>query len=301
MSVVVIVPTFGRQELLTGLVSQLRAQTLQADRILFVDDTPGPEVESVAIELGVDYLHNEGHPSLTRARNLGIEGTTEQVIAFLDSDVQLESDYLARMVALLDDSRCPTVVQAHVPNSWRQRGLRGLALRLFLQPVNVGDKMTFKPPFRNSFPDKPSQISESDWLSGSNMVFRRALLGELRFDENLERYCLGEDVEMGLRLRAKGHVILMDGESCVRELNDETGRITNRDLELMRVINVRYILDKHKISKRGLLWQDIGWIAQTEGWRCIAALRRYIKHRRAVRGMSSPEEWNKLYSFWSSN
>jgi GT2 family glycosyltransferase len=304
VDVAVVIPTYGRGDLLERLVRELQGQTVKPARILFVDDTPSAEIEQLASQVGVDYLRMPGRPSLTRARNAGIAATEEPAIAFIDSDVKLPVDYLERMLALLQDPREPTVVQGYVPNNWNQQGWKQIPLRVLLQPVNAGTRMRFRSPFRNSFPHKPLGISKSEWLSGSNMVFQRERLGAVRFDGELERYCLGEDVDMGLKLRHAGHTILLDADTRVGELNDAAGRLANDDLALMRIINIRHILNKYPskpLQGLALTIQDLGWIAQTEGWRCIAALRRYIKHRRAVRGMSSPEEWNKLYSFWSSN
>ncbi|MGB1697141.1 MAG: glycosyltransferase family 2 protein [Thermoplasmatota archaeon] len=303
MSVAVVIPTFGRPDLLRSLVPRLQAQSLKPARILFVDDTPGNDVEEAAKELGVSYLRNPGRPSLTRARNLGISSTTEPVIAFLDSDVQVPLDYLERMVALLSDPRAPTAVQGHVPNAWNQQGWKRIPLNLLLQPVNAGSRMRFRFPFRNSFPHKPRGVSESEWLSGSNMVFHRERLCDLRFDASLERYCLGEDVDMGLQLRHHGHTILLDAETVVHELNDEAGRLDNDDLALMRVINVRHILRKYAPRRAkgiALTYQDLGWLLQNEPTRFLSNLRRYIRHRRMVRGMRTPAEWNPLYSFWES-
>lgn len=303
VSVAVVIPTFGRPDLLQSLVPQLLAQTLPPARILLVDDTPGDEVKAVAEALGVDYVRNRGRPSLTRSRNLGIETTTEPVIAFLDSDVQVPVDYLERMVALLGDAREPTAVQGFVPNNWNQQGWKRIPLRLLLQPVNAGTRMRFRYPFRNSFPHNPRGVSESEWLSGSNMVFHRERLGALRFDGAMERYCLGEDVEMGLQLRYHGHTLLLDADTVVQELNAEEGRLDNEDLALMRVVNVRHILRKYAPRRAkgvALTYQDVGWLLQKEPLRFFSNLRRYVRHRKLVRNMRSPDEWNPLYSFWES-
>lgn len=301
MSVAVIIPTYGRTDLLVKLVAQLHQQTVPPNRILLVDDTPGDDVQELAQEIGVDYLRNEGRPSLTRARNAGIEATSEPIIAFLDSDVVLPQDYLERMVALFADPREPTAVQGYVPNDWNHAGWKRVPLWLLGQGINAGTSMRFKFPFKNTFPHKPTGISESEWLSGANMVFHRERLGDIRFDPVLERYCLAEDVDMGLQLAAAGKIMLLDADTIVHELNDAGGRIQNKDLELMRIINIRYLLAKHFPTRRlstRLTYQDIGWMLQTEGLRFPKALARYVRNRKLAKRAKSPDEWNKLYGFW---
>lgn len=300
VSLDVIIPTFGRADLLEELVAQLRTQTLQPASILFVDDTPDDSVLLAAKDLGVNYLRNDAPPSLTRARNKGIEATSQPYFCFLDSDIQLPPNYLERMVSLFAHPSKPVVVQAHVENPWRHQWWKAVPLWLLGQGISRGERMRFKLPVRQSFPSDPSPLSESEWLSGSNMVFHRERLGNIRFDPILERYCLGEDLEMGLQLSGAGKTMILDGTTTIQECNDAQGRIQNEDLERMRVINFRYILSKHFPHRKWnarLTFQDIGWLL-LDPLRFPSAFRRYLRNRRDLRRNPTPTQWNKLYGFW---
>lgn len=309
----VIIPTYGRADRVEALLAQVAAQTLPPLEVLVVDDTPGDEVERAAAAAPgpVRYLRNPGRPSLPRARNHGMAEARGGVFCFLDSDVQIPADYLERMVAALHHAIAPTVVQAYVPHPWNHRGWRGLVFRLLHQGRNVGTRMRFRLPMRNTFPDRRAQEPvESEWVSGSNMVVHRGRLGRVRFDDRLERYGLAEDVDFGLSVRAAGGRLLLVPDVTVTEGNEEGGRIPGRDLERMRVINARYLLAKHFPGQRWrarLSWQDLGWILHKYPLRAVpAALRRYRADRRAIKpflddrgGVRLPDA-NVLYSFWEA-
>jgi GT2 family glycosyltransferase len=311
----VILPTYGRGPLVAELLGTLAAQTLRPVEVLVVDDTPDDEVKRVCVSgaagpgVPVRYTRPPGRPSLTRARNHGISRATGDVLCFLDSDVRPAPTYLARMVEALDDASRPTVVQAFVPHRWKHRGWKGVVFRLLHQGRNVGTTMRFRLPMRNTFPDRRADAPvASEWVSGSNMVIHRARLGDVRFDDALERYCLAEDVDFSLRLRAAGKTMLLVPDETVTEGNEQGGRIPHRDLERMRVVNLRHILATHFPDRRWrarLTWQDLGWILHKYPLRDVpGALARYFADRRAVRpftrrdgGVRLPEA-NVLYSFW---
>lgn len=83
----VIIPTFNRAHYLTQAIDSVLAQTYQNFEIIVVDDGSTDDTAAVlkSYKASVNYFYQENQgPSA--ARNLGIEMSNGQYIAFLDSD-----------------------------------------------------------------------------------------------------------------------------------------------------------------------------------------------------------------------
>jgi len=85
----IILPTFGRPELLNAAVRSVQAQTFHDWELIIVDDGSDPHIE-LAGDLERDgritlvrHRHNQGAPA---ARNTGVRHANGKFIAFLDSD-----------------------------------------------------------------------------------------------------------------------------------------------------------------------------------------------------------------------
>lgn len=83
----VVIPTVGRQEILPGVISALCEQTQPPDQIVIVDQT-----EQLSPTLSTDsrivYIHHD-IPSTPTARNLGVQAATGDIVLFLDDDIEL--------------------------------------------------------------------------------------------------------------------------------------------------------------------------------------------------------------------
>lgn len=81
----VIIPTHGRSTLLADAVDSVLAQSVQDFELIIVDDG-SPEPVRVTEDTRIRLLRIESNGGPARARNLGVEASTGEILAFLDDD-----------------------------------------------------------------------------------------------------------------------------------------------------------------------------------------------------------------------
>jgi GT2 family glycosyltransferase len=194
--VAVVVPSWNGRRWLPGLFASLGAQTRPPDEVIVVDNgsTDGSvewlrDADARLIELGANH-------GFSVAVNRGIAETACEAVALLNTDVELEPDWLARSLARLDDPRVGSVATKMV---------------LMRDPSVVDDagdvlrRDGVAEQRGHGKPDGPrfSEPGEVWGASGGAAVYRRtAVLGAGGFDERFFAYL--EDVDLALRLRLAG-------------------------------------------------------------------------------------------------
>ena len=85
----IIIPTFNREKLLNRALLSLRNQSYKNFEIIIVDDksTDGSyEMIKTFNDLNIIYIKNSSNGIIANSRNIGIRKSTQNYIAFLDSD-----------------------------------------------------------------------------------------------------------------------------------------------------------------------------------------------------------------------
>ena len=119
----------------------------------------------------VQVIFNEGRPSLARARNLGIERATGDIIAFLDDDAVPFPDWAQELVnTYLSHPEAVGVTGPAVP-AWQGPNLEWLPTEFHWLVSSTG-----------WFPERKDdevRVVRNGW--GMNLSMRRDTLGDLRF------------------------------------------------------------------------------------------------------------------------
>jgi len=204
MRVTVIIPTYYRAKDLSTLLDNILKQTVKPLEVIIVDDTPSDEVKVVYEDkkekfakegINLIYVRNPKQPSLTIARNIGVSIAKGEIILFLDSDVIISSNYIENILRVFQMFPNALGVQGHIliKKSIRNRlkfTLIDTLYKLFKLPhstINSSCKIF-------EYPIYLTNITNCQWLSGSNMAFRREVFNEFKFDENLLKYAYMEDL-----------------------------------------------------------------------------------------------------------
>lgn len=181
-----VIPVYNAGRWLAEALESLLAQTLPADEIVIVDDGSTDDSRAVvmAYDRHVRYARQD-HRGPAAARNLGIEMSHGDLVAFLDADDLAEPDRFERQAACFEGGRDLDVCLSHIRRFW-VAGLEEEEERLrqagFAEP-------------------RPGTVTQSGMV-------RRELLDRLAFDPSL---MTGEDQDWLLRARDGGaRVHLMD-------------------------------------------------------------------------------------------
>jgi GT2 family glycosyltransferase len=190
--IAIVVPVYNGSVTLGECLAALTAGMAPEDEILVVDDASTDDSPALAAAAGVPVVRLPGNRGPAAARNEGARRTRAEILLFVDADVVVAADAIARVRGTL--AARPEVAALFGSYDDRPRA-----------PGVVSQ-------YRNLLHHYVHQHGASEAFSfwaGCGAV-RRAAFAEIGgFDERPWRRAI-EDIELGYRLRAAGHRILLD-------------------------------------------------------------------------------------------
>ncbi len=229
----VIVPVFNVEGFVGPCLASLLAQTLTDFEAIVVDDGSTDLSHDVALAT-IDgdprfRLIRRANGGLSAARNTGLALARGEFVAFLDGDDTVEPDWLAAMVQALREQG----------GDWVATALTYVNLdgREVVHPAIHGMSMPNEPlVLRFSLKTWPDVIRH--FPSAWNKLYRRAFIGDLRFDEGT----LYEDHAFFWQLAAKSADLLWLSRPLYRQTQGRPLQITRDGSE--RVFDQISVLDR---------------------------------------------------------
>jgi GT2 family glycosyltransferase len=259
----IVIPTRERPEYLQVALASIAPQAAQAGAEIVVVDDAGPAGERRALveRFGARYVAHERPRGLNHARNTGVEHSSGELVAFVDDDVEVATDWLKGLLRAA--SAHPDVAVFTGPIHPR---LEGQA------PRSCGREA---PPL-TSLDLGPRDSDRVRFAWGTNMAIRRAALERVGpFDVTLRDG--GDEQEWQERLHASG-----DGRTLYVAAAGLYHRRAGRDVSLralMRTALVRGRAARRFDALRGRAprWpREVVTLVRCMGhvvvWRCPAGL-----------------------------
>jgi GT2 family glycosyltransferase len=223
-------------------------------------------------------------------RNKGIENSSCDIVIFLDDDVILDPRYFEQLIDAYQAKWSEnlggvqgSIIEISEKNNW---GPVQVLHKLFFLD-HIGKDGILKPTGSPTFLRESKEIKKVEIFSGCMMSFRRKLLLENRFDENLKDFWIYDDIELSYRISRKYDLY----QTPHARLNHKSSSFSyegQRKIAMMSVINRLYIFKKY-FNKSILnwilyLWSNLGEI--------VIHILVGIKHRTIspIRGFI--EGWN---------
>jgi glycosyltransferase involved in cell wall biosynthesis len=156
------------------------------------------------------YLRKSHNPGLFKSRLLAVSTAIEDVILFLDDDIELSPRYLSDLMELWTRVDHNVVGIGGLDPSWANvPRYKMLWHRLFLTSSGAPGRLS-PSGFNLSMFLWPQQkaIFDSQFMTGCNMSFRREVLLDLPTIDWLERYSLGEDIILSLHAGRRGRIVI---------------------------------------------------------------------------------------------
>ena len=189
----VIIPAYQAAPYISEALESVFCQTLQDFEVVVINDgspdTPQLETALGAYRDRIRYL-KESNRGVSAARNLGIQHSCGELLAFLDSDDIWMPEYLEAQVQFLDQNPGAVAAIADVIHFGELAGNSNL--QKMLGP-NVNQLLNFERMLRR----------EGGQLPSATVVRRAEAIEAGLFDEQLHR---GEDVEFCIRLSFSGDI-----------------------------------------------------------------------------------------------
>lgn len=217
----VIVPTYERAHVVEAAIASVLQQSYRNLELVVVDDGSQDDTERVVTAIGDERLRyiklpeNRGH---AHARNAGLQATTSEWIAYLDSDDTWDEHFLLIMVNELE----------------RQDAEFGYSAQLVIRPAVDGQderrQIVRFAPFHRGL------LENTNFISMISVLHRRALLDRVGgLDESMRRYV---DWEFFLRLSAASPpaaipIILSSYDQSVSPTNVSRGEDRQLHLDLI--------------------------------------------------------------------
>jgi len=166
----IIVCTYNRADLLLGCLQALAIQMLDCElyEVVIVDNNSTDNTQEIAhrvIANNVNFrIVSESKQGLSHARNCGWQEAVGEFIAYIDDDAKAEPDWIMQMYSFI---KCNSTVEAF-----------GGPYRAFYQKP---PPLWFPPEYGTySLGDVTRKIHiGEEFVSGTNMVFRKSLLNAL--------------------------------------------------------------------------------------------------------------------------
>ncbi|WP_405352464.1 glycosyltransferase family 2 protein [Nonlabens sp. Asnod3-H03] len=270
MNLSLIICTYMRPEPLTRLMESVMVQTQVPEEILIIDGSTDDETETRFRESGNKiikyYKVPPDHRGLTKQRNYGIERVQGDmdIVAFLDDDTILSSDYFENLVSTYAQYPKAVGVGGYITNevSWEESskenpadlnyyyydGYRRVESSRYKLRRKLGLAQTTKPAVYPefghgrsiSFLPPSGKIYKVEQLMGGVSSFPLAVLKEHKFSEYFEGYGLYEDADFTLRLSNIGD-LYVNTAAQLEHHHDAAGRPNKYRYGKMVVRNGWYV------------------------------------------------------------
>jgi glycosyltransferase involved in cell wall biosynthesis len=197
----VIIPVFNGERFLSGCLDALKATAYQHYELIVVDDCSTDGSVEISREKGARVLKMPRQTGPGGARNVGAREARGEVLFFVDADVVVKLDTMERVAAGFMDH--PEV--AAVFGSYDD------------QPAEKNFISQYKNLFHRFVHQQARSEAETFW-AGCGAIRRDVFLAVNGFDaERYPRPAI-EDIELGYRMRAQGHRILLDKQLQAKHL-----------------------------------------------------------------------------------
>src|SRR5437016_13527483 len=104
MKVAAVIPHWNRRDLLVALLENLRWQTRGFDEVIVCDNGSGDDSVRVAERSGARVLRLGRNFGFAAAVNRGVSATDAEWVAVLNNDVELDVDWLARLLNAIGEA-----------------------------------------------------------------------------------------------------------------------------------------------------------------------------------------------------
>ena len=217
LDVSVVIPTLGRDEVLTGTISSLLNLTQRPREILVVDQTPKHAEET---ENRLRRWDSDGairwirltEPSITRSMNHGLREAESPLVLFLDDDIKPRSELVAVHAEGHGEAADRWATVGQVIQPWQQpedldapRGLDGL---------RVDEDF----PFHST-----RDLDVQNVMAGNLCVNRERALSIGGFDENFQGAAYRFETDFARRVVRAGGRIRFLGRAGIDHLRVEKG------------------------------------------------------------------------------
>lgn len=254
MRTTVVICTKDRYKDLVEHLTSLKQQTRLPDELVVVDASEQEAQFIQELLKSYDFVFDriqylQAPPGLTRQRNIGFKASEGDIIFFFDDDTVLAPDYIETIMAVFEhdeDGRIGGAIgRIQGVTTTKRWGIRWLQKWFYLASSGDG---RFKASGLPTWPHWNDKEADVEAVSGCQMSFRKHIIEEEPFDENLTKYCYMEDDDIGYRVSRRYRIRYVPDALCEHHVSPAS-RLKRRETARMLVVNQYYLFRKNISAK----------------------------------------------------
>ena len=298
MKISVIIPTFNREEHLNNCLSSLLTQTKRPFEILVIDNSDnsyGKKVVNIFEEqfklqnISIYFFKNLINSGAT-ARNLGASKAKGDLIAFLDDDVLLDSNYYEEIEKVFLEN--PDALGVHGYNKLVNKAYKEMKnsfiytlLDKFVKFFMISSyyeeaKSRVLPSLcvTNPIPTSFNSIVQSEWVSTCAGVFSKKVFQKFNFDNQFMKYSWNEYIDFSYSIfKENQKSLFVTPQAKYIDVATHDGRMPIKELIYMSEVYDMYIfLKRFEMTYKNILiytWSMFGRVI----YNILRILIRYPK------------------------
>lgn len=197
----VIIPVYNGEKFLPVCLDALRGGPYEHYELIVVDDCSTDRSPDISNEKGAVVLKMPRQTGPGGARNLGAQQARGEVLLFVDADCVVKPDTLGRVAKTFTDYPDVSAVFGSYDDEPAEKNFISQYKNLF-----------------HRFVHQQGRVEAETFWAGCGAMRRDVFLSVNGFDaERYPRPAI-EDIELGYRLRAKGHRIMLDKDLQAKHL-----------------------------------------------------------------------------------
>jgi O-antigen biosynthesis protein len=187
----VIIPAFNAERTLDECLKSVINASPSEKEIILVDDASTDRTREIASTYPIRLLCQNKNMGQATAKNRGLSQVSSEIIAFIDSDCIINSDYFLRLLSSLDPAK---------------NDLGGVGGILYPVDKNLVSE-SFNIRFFGCSPLAEAENREIESISGAASMYPKKVLTTVGgFDESLGG---GEDLDLNIRIRKNGYKLFL--------------------------------------------------------------------------------------------
>src|SRR5574344_1769771 len=199
----VIIPTMNRYDSLKRTLQHLVKSSVQPNEIVVVDQTQdkmlAAQIHKLCKDIS-DYIKyiKEEEASLTKARNIGIKNAHNDILIFMDDDVDVKEYTFENIVSIMSNDDKISMIGGLNDNDIMCHKNSSLGY--------IFGKSSYKNRYighvtkamYSRFPEHCEKLTSTQWAMGFFFVVKKSLLEKwnIYFDEHLKYYAYAEDMDL---------------------------------------------------------------------------------------------------------
>lgn len=260
----IIIPTYNRIDSLNRTLAYLKKSIIKPYEIIIVDQS-GPDfserIRKMCLEDNNVKYHHLSKPSLTSARNVGIQMSMGDILLFMDDDVDVKSETLTNVIELFKDEDL-VIVGGVDKYHFYHNSLIGYFFGKSKWSKRFQGHMSSG--IYGRFPLVCEEFTPTEWTMGFCFAVRKDFVinNDCKFDENFQFYAYAEDLDFsyGIYRLAKraGKKCIISNKLTVNHNVTSEYRTTTKKTTFMNYLHRYYICKKYNLSEIKYWWCNFG-------------------------------------------